>query len=92
MEEFKKFENLTGGHYGENVVSRGEVVRTVVALLGRVRMSRAEVRACDSDLDICLADVFCLHSVFCFVFFTILIEPNIFKWEYHIKIWISGCS
>ena len=95
MEELKKFENLKGSHCGDNMVSRGKGSMNCGC---QARQSQTEqgrgqkLVACGSDLDICLADVFCLHRVFFFFSSTILIEPNIFKRGFHLKIWISGCS
>lgn len=88
MEELKK-----RGQCGENVVSKGKSSMNCGC---RARQSQTEqgrghkLVACGSDLDICLADVFCLHGV---VFSPpVLIEPNILQWGSDIKIWISGFS
>lgn len=87
----KKFEKLKGGQCGENVVSKGKSSMNCGC---RARQSQTEqgrghkLVACGSDLDICLADVFCLHDAF----FPVFIEPNILKWGFDIKIWISGFS
>lgn len=69
MEELKKFENLKGSHCGDNMVSRGKGSMNCgcQARESQTEQGRGQkLVACGSDLDICLADVFCLHSVFFF--------------------------
>lgn len=67
MEELKNVASLKGSHCGENVVSRGKNSTNSSC---RTRQSQTELGrghkpvACGSQLDICLADAFCLHSAF----------------------------
>lgn len=67
MEELQKFENLKGGHCGENVVSRGKGSMNCGCRAKRSQTEQGKGHkpvAYSSDVDICLADVFRLHSIF----------------------------